>query len=91
MPCSLPRIMASPSALPGLGANAKPIGTAVLPAFRNRDIATALKIRVIEWARSNGVVTLWTASGSPPMIRINEKLGFQRTATEVRLVRRLVA
>ena len=83
------RCEGEPVGFTGLGRDARPIGTAVLPAFRNRGIATALKRRVIDWARRNGVITLWTSSGNPAMIRINERLGFERVSTEVRLVRRL--
>jgi mycothiol synthase len=67
------------------------VGTAVRPAARNRGIATALKVRAITEARARGQATLRTASGSPAMIRVNEKLGFRQISTEVRLVKRLGA
>lgn len=67
------------------------IGTAVHPGFRGRGIATALKVRAISYARDNGVSTLSTSSGSPAMLHINERLGFRRTSTEIRLVKPLAA
>jgi GNAT superfamily N-acetyltransferase len=65
------------------------VGTGVRPADRNRGIATALKVRAVAWARDRGAETVATASGHPAMLRVNEKLGFRRIATEVRLVKRL--
>lgn len=65
------------------------IGTAVRPDFRGRGIATALKVRAITYARDHGVSTLSTSSGSPAMLHINERLGFRRTSTEIRLVKPL--
>jgi GNAT superfamily N-acetyltransferase len=65
------------------------LGTGVHPAFRGRGIATALTTRAIEHARMLGVSTLSTSSGNPAMLHINERLGFQRTSTEIRLVKPL--
>jgi mycothiol synthase len=67
------------------------IGTAVHPRFRGRGIATALKVRAIGYARDHGVSTMSTSSGSPAMLHINERLGFRRTSTEIRLVKPLTA
>ena len=67
------------------------MGTAVDPAFRAQGIATALKLRAVSSARDHGLVTLYTSSGNPAMLRINEQLGFRRVSTEIRLVRTLRA
>ena len=64
-------------------------GTAVRPEYRGLGIATALKACCVSWARDNGMRRLETASGNPAMIRVNEKFGFRRTYSEVRLVKRL--
>lgn len=66
-------------------------GTGVRPACRNQGIATAIKVRAIAYARDLGGETIHTSSGNPAMLRVNEKLGFQRVSTEVRLVKRLRA
>jgi GNAT superfamily N-acetyltransferase len=66
-----------------------PLGTAVLPALRGRGIATALKVREAAAAQERGVLTLEGATGNPAMLKVNERLGYQRTSTEVRLVRPL--
>jgi GNAT superfamily N-acetyltransferase len=68
---------------------AGPTGTGVRPALRGRGIATALKARVIAAARERGVMTLHSTSGNPAMLKVNERLGYRRTTTEIRLVRRL--
>ena len=66
-----------------------PLGTAVRSALRGRGIATALKVREIAAARERGVLTLDGATGNAAMLRVNERLGYRRTSTEVRLVRPL--
>jgi len=68
---------------------ADPIGTGVRPALRGRGIATAMKLRAIAGARERGVTTLYSTTGNPAMLTVNERLGYRRTTTEVRLVRRL--
>ncbi|MGH9767222.1 MAG: GNAT family N-acetyltransferase, partial [Blastocatellia bacterium] len=65
--------------------------TAVRPEYRGRGVATALKVLALTHARQQGWRTAATRSASPAMIRVNEKLGFQRGRAEVRLVRRLEA
>lgn len=65
------------------------LGTAVHPEYRDRGIATALKVRAVDLARARDVAMLATSSGNPAMLRVNERLGFRRTSTEVRLVKRL--
>src|SRR5215468_4125768 len=63
--------------------------TAVRPEYRGRGMATALKVLALTHARQQGWRTAVTRSASPAMIRVNEKLGFQRGRAEVRLVRKL--
>jgi GNAT superfamily N-acetyltransferase len=65
------------------------VGTGVRPALRGRGIATAMKLRVIAAARERGVTTLRSSTGNAAMVKVNERLGYRRTTTEVRLVRRL--
>ena len=62
-------------------------GTGVHPAFRNRGIALALKVRQIAAAKALGVPAFHTSSGNPAMLRVFDKLGYVRTTTEIRLVR----
>ena len=64
-------------------------GTAVRPEYRGVGIATALKARCVRWAQEHGIRRMVTASGNPAMVHVNEKFGFRRTYTEVRLVKRL--
>lgn len=66
-----------------------PLGTAVRPALRGRGIATALKVREVAAAQQRGVLTLEGATGNPAMLKVNQRLGYRRTSTEVRLVRAL--
>src|SRR5262249_20807618 len=66
-----------------------PLGTGVRPALRGRGIATALKVREVAAAQERGVSTLEGATGNLAMLKVNERLGYQRTSTEVRLVRPL--
>ena len=61
------------------------MATAVAPAYRNRGLATALKVLIIQNAKARGVPTLMTCSASPAMIAINTKLGYVAYCTEVRL------
>jgi GNAT superfamily N-acetyltransferase len=62
-------------------------GTAVRPEYRNRGLATTLKICALTYARQHGYTTAATRSANPAMIRVNQKVGFQRGLSEVRLVR----
>jgi len=54
--------------------------TAVLRDERGKGIAMALKLRTIEYAKSQGLRELrtWNASNNRPMLAINEALGFVR-------------
>lgn len=54
--------------------------TGVLPEFRGKGIATALKILTIEYAKRHGYreIRTWNSSKNGPMLAINGKLGFVR-------------
>jgi GNAT superfamily N-acetyltransferase len=65
--------------------------TAVRPEYRGRGIATALKTLCLNYARAQGWRFAVTRSANPAMIRVNEKFGFERGRSEVRLVKKLQA
>jgi GNAT superfamily N-acetyltransferase len=69
---------------------ARAAGTAVRANLRGQGIATALKLRTVEYARRRGYKTILTNTASPAMFAINEKVGFRCLSglAEVRLVRR---
>ena len=52
--------------------------TGVLPAYRRRGIARALKLRLHAWARSTGVREIHTTvtSANPAMLALNDALGY---------------
>jgi GNAT superfamily N-acetyltransferase len=54
--------------------------TGVSREHRGRGIATALKLKVIEFAKKNGYRTIktWNDSTNAPMLAVNTKLGFKR-------------
>ncbi len=54
--------------------------TGVRREYRGRGIATALKLKVIEYGKKNGYVRLetWNDSNNAPMLAVNTKLGFKR-------------
>lgn len=54
--------------------------TAVLPEYRGQGIATALKLRTVEYARAHGYreFRTYNSSRNGPMLAINGKLGFVR-------------
>jgi len=55
--------------------------TGVLPDYRRRGIATALKLRAIEFARRYGAKTIKTGNEeNNPMYKLNLDLGFKRTS-----------
>lgn len=62
------------------------VGTAVRPALRRRGIATALKLRALDFARQRGYISLVTHTASPTLLALNLRLGFRREHAEVRLV-----
>jgi GNAT superfamily N-acetyltransferase len=65
------------------------LGTAVHPAYRGWGIATAMEARVIERRCGQGCESLIGASANPAMRAVYAKLGYQRTFSEVRLLRPL--
>jgi GNAT superfamily N-acetyltransferase len=73
----------------GLCEGGKSVGTAVHPRFRDMGVATALKVRLLEWAKTHGVGPLRSATAHPAMIRIHRRLGFQQERVESCLVRKL--
>ncbi len=67
-------------------------GTAVSPEHRRRGLATALKVRTIQYARERGYATMRTGTASAAMLAIIERLGFRKGAPdEIRLLRSLKA
>lgn len=63
--------------------------TAVLRRYRRRGIATALKLRAIDYAKSIGapVIRTWNESNNRPMLAINARLGFVRQVAWLNLVK----
>jgi GNAT superfamily N-acetyltransferase len=66
------------------------LGTAVHPRFRRWGIATALKLRYIDFAKKDGMESLFTSSANPAIIAMNKKIGYQAGSTEVRFIKRLI-
>ena len=54
--------------------------TGVRREYRGRGIATALKVRLIEWAKQKGYSSIktWNDSKNAPMLAVNTRLGFKR-------------
>jgi mycothiol synthase len=65
--------------------------TGVLPEFRGRGLAMALKLRGIEWALRQGIKEMATSNDlvNAPMLAVNEKLGFRRQPTNLRYGKKL--
>ena len=66
--------------------------TAVRREFRGKGIATALKIKVIEFAQKNNYKTIKTSNDSenPSMLGINQRLGFVRQPAWIQFEREFV-
>jgi mycothiol synthase len=61
--------------------------TGVLREHRGQNLALALKLRAIEYAIQHGFTELHSnnASTNKPMLAINQKLGFERSAAQIQL------
>ncbi|HZY47103.1 MAG TPA: GNAT family N-acetyltransferase [Candidatus Bathyarchaeia archaeon] len=61
--------------------------TGVRREYRGRGIATALKLKVIEFAQRNWyeMIKTWNDSTNPAMLAVNTKLGFKRHVGWIRL------
>jgi ribosomal protein S18 acetylase RimI-like enzyme len=55
--------------------NAQQCLTAVLPAYRRRGIALAMKVQVLQYARAHGYRRVLTYSANPAMRALNNRLG----------------
>jgi len=65
--------------------------TGVRREYRGRGIATALKLKTIEYAHTHGYREIVTGNSTlnAPMLAINQKLGFVRQPAKVEFVKRL--
>ncbi|ULH14902.1 GNAT family N-acetyltransferase [Deinococcus sp. KNUC1210] len=63
--------------------------TGVKRAWRGLGLATALKLRGVQYAQAQGVTRIWTdnESSNAPMLRVNERLGFVREPARLSMVR----
>ena len=54
--------------------------TGIRRQYRGMGIATALKVKLIEWAKDNGYdnIKTWNDSNNAPMLAVNTRLGFKR-------------
>jgi mycothiol synthase len=66
--------------------------TGVLPEFRGRGLAQALKLKGIEWAISQGIEEMATSNDlvNAPMLAVNEKMGFVRQPASIRFAKKLL-
>jgi GNAT superfamily N-acetyltransferase len=66
--------------------------TGVLPSYRRRGIALALKVRALEYARAQGYRYVRTSNHqiNRPMLAINEALGFERGPARLHLKKKLL-
>jgi mycothiol synthase len=55
--------------------------TGVLPEYRRRGIARALKLRVHAWARANGYREIHTSTANPAVVSLNTSLGYAVVAS----------
>jgi GNAT superfamily N-acetyltransferase len=65
--------------------------TGVVPGYRGRGIARALKLKTIEWAREHGIHSIITGNdpNNEPMLAINQELGYQPLPADLEMVRTL--
>jgi mycothiol synthase len=66
--------------------------TGVLPAFRGRGLAQALKLKGIEWALSQGIKKMFTSNDliNAPMLAVNQKFGFVHEPIHIRFGKKLL-
>ena len=59
--------------------------TALRRGYRNKGIATALKVKNIIWAQAGGYkeIRTWNNSINEPMLAVNTKLGFKKEPAEI--------
>jgi GNAT superfamily N-acetyltransferase len=62
--------------------------TVVARAWRRRGLARALKERELAWAATNGIreVVTWTQRGNESMRAVNERLGYEYRAVELKVL-----
>jgi GNAT superfamily N-acetyltransferase len=62
--------------------------TGVDPDFRGRGIARALKLKTVEWARENGVRTIFTVNDAENrrMLSINVSLGYRPLPADIEMM-----
>lgn len=67
--------------------------TGVLPAYRGKGIAMALKLETVEYARAAGKreIRTWNDTMNRAMLRINEAMGFAKQPAEIILINDLTA
>lgn len=67
--------------------------TAVLPEYRGHGIATALKVRTVDYARGHGYreIRTFNSSRNGPMLAINGRLGFVRQPAWIDFLRQVRA
>lgn len=64
--------------------------TGVLRSYRQRGLATALKVRTIEYAKANGYQAIRTGNEeNNPMLALNKKLGFVEITARLAFEKRL--
>jgi mycothiol synthase len=65
--------------------------TGVLPDFRGRGLASALKLLGIQWAQKQGIKEMFTNNDAIniPMIAVNEKFGFAKRPSQIRYEKKL--
>ena len=74
--------------LPGTSDLQTPL-TGVVPEYRRRGIALALKVRAAQYAQTSGVPVIHTgnATTNTGMLAINRRLGFQKQPARIRFMR----
>jgi len=65
--------------------------TGTHPDFRERGLATLVKLSTLHWARAQGIREIWTGNDAEntPMLAINAKLGYEPAGVRRKHVKRL--